>query len=141
MVDGKIPPGAAHAGHHFIGDQKNSMAAANLRHTLQISGRRYNRTQGRSADWFDNESGNFALCGLDRLLQLRCVLLTATTAAIGAVKRTAIAVRKSHVSEFLHHRTIDLTPSLVSGNRQSPQGRPVITLPTADHLMPLGLPD
>ena len=102
MVNRKISPGAAHAGHHFIGDQKNSMPPADLGNTLQIAGRRHDCAQSRSADWFNNESGNLAPCGLDRLLQFCGIIPPASAAAIRAIKRTAIAIGKSDVSELPH---------------------------------------
>ena len=40
VFDGEVPSGAAHAGHDFVGDQQDAMAAADFRNLLQISRRR-----------------------------------------------------------------------------------------------------
>ncbi len=45
------------------------------------------------------------------------------------------------MGEFPHHGKIDFATTLVAGHRQRAQRRTVITLPAADHLISLRLPD
>ena len=114
MVDREMPPDASHTSHYFIGDQENAVPAADLSHTLQISGRWHHSTKCCPADRFDDEGGDFALGRLDRLFQFCGVLLTAITATVGAIKGTAIAIRKRDMREFPYHGQIHFTPPLVS---------------------------
>src|SRR5579863_2932069 len=120
MLDRKISPRTSHAGHYFVRDQENAIPPAGLGHTLQVTGWRHGGAQGRPAHWFDDECSHFSIRGLNRPLQLGSVFLTAVAAAVGAIERAAITIRKSHMREFPDHRKIDLAPPLVSGNRQSP---------------------
>ena len=112
MLDRKMSSGATHAGHHLIGDQQNTMPAADLRHTLKIAGWRHDSAKRRPADRFDDECRYFAVYSLNCPLQLRGVLLPAVTAAIGAIKRATVTIRKCDMLELLHHWKIDFTPPL-----------------------------
>src|SRR5579863_554069 len=139
MLNCKIPPRASHAGHDFVGDQQHPMPPASLRYALQVSRRRYHRTQSRSADRLKNKRGRLALRSFNRFFEVGCVLLPTVTATIRAVVSTAIAIGEPDMRELAHHRQIHLPPPLVPRNRQRPECRPVIALATADHLMPLAL--
>ena len=114
VLNRKISAGAAHAGHHLVGDQQNAMAPANFGDFLQISGRRDNSPQGRAADRFENKRCRFAVGRLNRVFQFSRVFLSAVPAAIGAVVVAAIAIRNAHVREFTHHGQINFPPPFVA---------------------------
>ena len=139
VFDGEVLSGAAHAGHDFVGDQQDAVAPADFRHLLQISRRRNDRAQRGPADRFEDESGGFTVSGFNRSLQLGRIFQSAVAAAVRAVVVAAIAVRNSHVRELAHHGQINFAPPLVAGNRERAQGRAVITLRPAEHLVTLGL--
>ncbi len=116
MFDGEVPSGAAHAGHDFIGDQQDAMAAADFRNLLQISRRRNHRAQGGAADRLEDEGGGFTVGGFNRSLQLGRIFQATVAAAVRAVVVAAIAVGNSHVGELAHHGQINFAPPLVAGN-------------------------
>src|SRR5450755_231721 len=141
MFDGEIPSGAAHAGHYFIGNQQDTVPPANFRDLLKISGRRNHRAQRGPADWLEDERSGFALGGFNGFLQLSRVLLTAISAAVRAIVVAAIAIGNSHMRELTHHGEIDFAAPLVAGNRERAQGRAVIALAPAEHLVAADLAD
>src|SRR5512141_2151118 len=106
MINGKIPPGPAHAGHDFIGDQEHAVAAADVGDGLQVSRRGNDCAERRSADRLEDECSRLSLAGLDRLFQLSRILLSAVAASIGAVEVTAIAVRHPDVLKLANHRQV-----------------------------------
>jgi hypothetical protein len=114
VFDGEVPSGTAHAGHYFIGDYQDAMAAADFRNRLQISRRRHDRAQGGSAYRLEDEGGSFTVGGFNCSLQLSRIFLTTVPAAIGAVVGAAIAIRDSYVRELTHHGEINLAPALVA---------------------------
>lgn len=59
MIDGEIASRAAHTCHDLVGNQEDTMAFADLSYRLQISWRRNYGSEGRSADWLEDER-----CGL-----------------------------------------------------------------------------
>src|SRR6202171_2835784 len=98
MFDGEIPAGAAHASHDFIGNHQDTVAPANFRYLLQISGRRNDCAQRGSADRLEDEPGRFT-GGFNGPLQLGRIFLTAVAAPVLAVIVTAIAIGDSYVGD------------------------------------------
>src|SRR5580698_8809205 len=117
MLHCEILPGASHTGHDFVGNQQHALSPANLCHALQISRRRYYRTQSRTADWLENECGHLTIRGFNSLLKISRVLLPAIAATVGAVICAAVTIGERHMRELPHHRQIHLAPSFVSRNR------------------------
>ncbi len=139
MFDGEVPSGAAHAGHDFIGNQQNAMAAADFRNLLQITRRRKHRAQGGAADRLKDEGGGFTVGGFNRSLQLGRIFQTTVAAAVRAVVTAAVAVWNSYVCELAHHGQINFASPLVAGDGKRAQSRAVITLCPAQHLVTPGL--
>ena len=137
----KFRPGAAHAGHDFVGDQQNAVASADFGDLLQISGRGHDRTQGCPADRFEDEGRSLAVCGFNRFFQLGGILLAAVAAAVRAVVVAAIAIGNSDVRELPHHGQINFAPAFVAGNGKRAQSGAVIALRAAQHLVAPGLSD
>ena len=62
MIYCEIAASAAHAGHHFVRDQENTVFTANARDSLQIIAARNRGAQRRSADWLKDEGRDLAIC-------------------------------------------------------------------------------
>ena len=55
LLAGMQGAGPAHAAHHFVEDQQNSVAVAYLADALEIAGYCGNRAQGGADHWFGYE--------------------------------------------------------------------------------------
>src|SRR5206468_6817999 len=93
VFDSEVAAGASHAGHDLVRDEQNAMAAADLRDTLQISGRRNYRAQGRPTHRFEDESGDLTVFFVYRSFEFGGVLLAAVAASVAAIEVAAIAIR------------------------------------------------
>src|SRR5882724_2944309 len=141
IFDGKVASSAAHAGHHFVSDQKDALAPADFGDGLQVSGRRNHRTQCPAAYWFEDEPCRLAVCVFNRPFQLSGVLLSTVPASVGAVVVAAVAIRNAYMTELAHHGQINFPPPLVAGNRKGAESGTVIALRPAQHLVALALSD
>src|SRR5579859_80358 len=102
MFNCEVSPGAAHAGHDFVGNQQQAMTPANLRDGRQVSWRRRDRSQSGTAHGLKDEGRNVTL----RVRALRCfnrvfqhggILLSAAVATVSAVEGAAIAIWNADV--------------------------------------------
>ena len=68
MLDSEWISGAAHAGHDFVGDEKNSAIATNFRDALYVTFRRSGAAERCSDDGFEDERGDGCgiVCGEER---------------------------------------------------------------------------
>ena len=114
VLDSEVAAGASHAGHDLVRDEQNAMAAADVRDTLQISGRRNHCAQGRSTYRLEDEAGDLTVCFFYRSFEFGGVLLAAVAAAVGAIEVAAIAIRHADVGEFADHGQVDFAPPLVA---------------------------
>src|SRR5512132_1331232 len=107
MFNREIPSAASHSGHDFVGDEQNTVPAAHVGDTLQVSGRRRYGSESRAAHRLEDEPGRFAIRLLDRAFKLCGILLPAVAASIGAVVVASIAVWNPHMLALAHHWEID----------------------------------
>src|SRR5580693_5968594 len=141
MLDSKVAAGASHAGHDFVGNQKNVVPSADLSDRLQVSRGRNDGSERCAADRFEDERCRLAVARFNGAFQLGCVLLPAVAASVGAVKGTAVAVRHADVRELADHRQIHFAAAFVARNRKSAKRCAVIALVTAKNLMTPRLSD
>src|SRR5690242_15188863 len=117
------------------------MSAADFRDLLQVAGRRHNCAKSGTAHRLQDHGSDLSPgCG-NRSFYFERILLAAVPAPVRAVVSAAVTIRSADGRKFLDHRAIDLSPFLVAGDRHRAQGRPVITLVSADDLRPAKVPD
>src|ERR1700686_4553327 len=116
MLERKISASASHAGHHFIGDQEHAMAAADFRDRLHVAWRWRDCSQSRAAHWFKDEGRDFSFCRQNGAFQFGGVLLSAVSAAVGAIELAAITIRNANMRELAHHGKINFAAPEVAGD-------------------------
>src|SRR5579872_4185186 len=141
MLTREIATGASHASHHFIRDEQNAMAPADVSDGLRIARRWDDGAERRPAHRFEDKCRGLAIRGIDRFFQIVSILLAAIAAAVRAVVGAAIAIWKRHVGELAHHRQVHFATATVARHGQCAERRSVITLCPADYLIPLRLAD
>lgn len=133
--------GAAHAAHHFVGDQQHAVAVAHFAHAAEVAGYRRNRARGGADHGFGHERHDRAgaqpfECLLQFLGQAFAVLLGAFAVALVAV---GIAGR-----DVLHldqqRRELRAAPG-VAAHRQRAQRIAVVALAPRHDVAALGLAD
>ena len=139
VFHGERPACAPHSRHHFVGDQKNSMLAANFRNSLNVTFRRRHCAQGCSHGWLENKCRHvFRTVAFQHAPEFVRALHVAFR--ITKPVRTSITIARRNVSPLRQHRRERLAPPDVSGNRQSPQRAAVITLQAGNHAESFFLP-
>src|SRR5439155_19381675 len=99
MVYRKISSASAHAAHHFIGDQPNLLAAANLCDLLQISCRRHYGAESRTADRLKDYRCHSVIRIGNCLFNFGRVFLAAVEAAIATVVGATVTIRGAYCGE------------------------------------------
>ena len=125
--------GAAHATHHFVQDQQDAVAIADLADAFEISRRRGHRAECRADHRLGDECGDvvwpesldfgFQLVGHAQAIRLR--RLVGTLAAVG--------ITLADMRDVVEQQRRKLRPPpAVATRRQSAEGVAVVTLPARD---------
>src|SRR5437764_7637626 len=77
MLVSEVAAGAAEAGHYFVADQQDLVAARDPGDVAQISSRRSDRTECRSTRGFEDERCRLALTGQNGIVELLSEPVTA----------------------------------------------------------------
>src|SRR3989454_2227832 len=127
---------AAHAAHNFVGNQENSILAADFRDASGVSLRRHSGTESRANNRLKNKSGGFP----------RFVLQKMEFEIIGAgdfalrksfFERAVVAKTRSDVSPFSNERFVGRAARHISADRQSTKRAAVIALPARKNAVPI----
>src|SRR5580704_10718833 len=115
------------------------MLAANFRNSLNVTFRRRDCAQGGSHDWLENKRRHiFRALAFQHAPEFVRALHVAFR--ITKPVRTPVTIARRNVSPLRQHTRERLAPPDVSGNRQSPQRAPVITLQAGNHAESFFLP-
>ena len=116
LLAGVQRAGAAHAAHHFVEDQQDAVAVADLAHALEIAGHRRHRAQGGADDGLGDEGDDVLAAELvDLVLELlREPLAIGLRRLVGAA--LAVFVDRRHVMRFDQQRR-ELRGAAIRGRR------------------------
>src|SRR5690348_12090619 len=131
VIDGKVLSCAAHAGHDFVGDQKNAVAAADFGDAREIFGRRRDSAESGAGNGFDKKGGD--VFGA-KLADFFVEFVGARNAAGGIfeVQRAAVTVAGRDVMRFGQKRRERRAAFYVAGKRESAERSAVIALRAGD---------
>src|ERR1700682_5580894 len=127
MLNSETPASTAHAGHHFVGDEKNSVSATNLGDTRGIAFWRHRSTE-RSADYrLKNKSGDGISEGPE---ERRIQFIGAVESALWKcfVAWAVVAETRSDVAPFGEQRLVRHAARHIAADGHGAQGAAVITL-------------
>src|SRR6266404_5979529 len=123
---------AAHAAHHFVCDQKNSVLATDFRDTREVSLGRHSGIESRANNRLEDKSSGF----------LRFVLKKMAFEIVGAsefalresfFERAVVAKTRSNVPPFRDERFVRRAAREISADRHRTKSAAVIALPAREN--------
>jgi hypothetical protein len=137
MIDGEVSAGAPEAGHDFVGDHEESMLPAGFRYGGKVIRRRNGGTDGRSADGFEDEGGDFGTLGGENGLDFGGEFFGAAVATVFA----PIAIGCADLEGIGKEGQIDFAALAVAGDRHRSQGCTMVGLFAAEEFGATSLAD
>jgi len=139
VLDGKGFSGAAHAGHDFVGDQENSVLAADFRDARGVALRRRRSAKRRANDRFENESGGF-IWHLSAQMNLKIIGASEFTLRKRFFERAVVAEARSNVSPFREKWFVRGAACDIPAYGHRAEGAAVIALTSRNDAITRGLP-
>src|SRR6185437_11275415 len=117
VIHSEILAGTAHAGHDFVGYEKNAVTAADFRYAQKVFRRRSHGTQSCAGNGFDEKSGDVFGAEFANFF-VEFVGAGNTAGGIVQVQRAAIAIARRDVVRFGQERREGSAAFDVAGERE-----------------------
>ena len=127
MLNGEWFSRAAHAAHNFVGNQENSILAADFRDASGVSLRRHSGTESRANNRLENKSGGFPRLVLQKM---EFEIIGAGDFALrkGLFERAVVAKTRSDVPPFSNERFVGRAARHISADGHRAKSAAVIAL-------------